>query len=263
MLPSTRHTGWLLVPFLIVLVGCSGALQEPTATPQPSPTDTIEPSSTPTETSTATPTDTSTPTTTPTASRTPTPSLTPTPAATATATLTPTPEPLTITADGTVNCRYGPSQAYLYAWGLDEGDTAVVHGKNANQTWLWVRPPDTDWNCWVSKSVVTVNGDLNQVDIVYPDVITHPDVPAPSGVSATRSGDNVTISWNPAPSSVGLGYLIEARVCLGDYVWDVYYRTENTSITVEDPQSCSSDSYGQLRVFNKLGYSKAVQIPWP
>lgn len=209
---SSRHVGSMLAPALVLVAGSSSALQEPTATPQPRLTDTPEPTSTSTQTNTPTPTDTSTPTATPTTSDTPTPSLTPTPEATATSTLTPTPEPLTMTADGTVNCRYSPSQAYLYAWGLDEGDTAVVHGKNANGTWLWVRPPNADWNCWVSESVVMVNGDLNQVDIVYPDVITHPNVPAPSGVSATRNGDNVTISWDPAPPSTGLGYLAEARV---------------------------------------------------
>lgn len=240
---------------------CNADLPGPTATPEPSATPTRTPTFTPSPTPTESPSPTPTATFTP--SATPTPSSTPTPAATATPSLSPTPEPLTLTADGTLNCRYGPSGAYLYAWGLDEGDTAVIHGKNANGTWLWVRPHDTNWNCWVSASFVTVDGDLAQVKIVYPDVLTHPDVPAPAGVSAARNGDKVTISWDPAPSSVGLGYLIEARICLGQYVWDVYYRTENTSYTVEDPQTCDGESYGQLRVFNKLGYSKAVRIPWP
>lgn len=71
---------------------------------------------------------------------------------------------------------------------------------------------------------------------------------------ATRSGDTVTISWDPAPTSTGLGYLIEARVCLGDYEWAVCYWTEKTSYTVEDQQSCDNQAYGQLRVFNKLEY---------
>jgi hypothetical protein len=225
----------------------------PTVTSTPRPTDTA----TPTSTSTYTPTETPTPSLSPTASHTPTPEASPTP------TDTPTPEPLTITADGSVNCRYGPSQAYLYAWGLTEGDSAIVKGKDANSTWLWVQPHDTTWNCWVSTSAVTLNGDLASVKVVYPQLLTNPEVGPPSGVNATRDGDKVTVTWNAAPPAVDLGYLIEARICLGQYLWDVYYSTTNTSYTIKDPQTCPGESYGQLRVFNKLGYSTAVKIPWP
>lgn len=193
----------------------------------------------------------------------PLPSDTPTPAATATPSATPTPESLTATAVGSVNCRYGPSQAYLYAWGLSDGDTAEVRGKNANGTWLWVTPHDTNWKCWVSASAMTLDGDPATVKAVYPQLLTHPDVDGPTGVKANRSGESVTISWDAASPAVGLGYLIEARICLGEYQWDVYYSTTNTSYTVQDPQSCGADSYGQLRVYNKLGYSTAVTIPWP
>lgn len=246
-----------------MLAGCSAGLptatatKEPTATPTPSPTPTSTASITNTPTLTPTSTATDTPSPSPTVTHTATPAATPTPS------LSPTPEPITATADGTVNCRYGPSQAYLYAWGLHEGDIALVKGKNANGTWLWVEPPDTTWTCWVSASAMSLDGDLGSVKIVYPSVITHPDVPGPSGVSATRSGDSVTISWDAAPPSEGLGYLIEARICLGAYLWDVAYQTQNTSYTIKDPQSCAGDSYGQLRVFNKLGYSESVKIPWP
>lgn len=211
----------------------------------------------PTSTDTATATVSSSPTPSPTASDTPTPEDSPTP------TGTPTPEPLTIIANGSVNCRYGPSQVYLYAWGLNEGDGAVVKGKDANGAWLWVQPDDTTWTCWVSTSAVTLNGDIAGVKVVYPQLLTNPAVAPPSGVNATRSGDNVTVTWKAAPPAVDLGYLIEARICLGAYLWDVYYSMTNTSYTIKDPQTCTGESYGQLRVFNKLGYSTAVKIPWP
>lgn len=246
---------------LAVLLSCSCALlaPEPTATPPPSPTQSATPTPPPTATASPTPTSSLTPT----ATATDQPTFTPTPQATSTPSVSPTPENLTATASGSVNCRYGPSQAYLYAWGLSEGDTAEVKGKDANGTWLWVQPYDTSWNCWVSLSAVMLDGDPATVRVVYPQLLTNSSVGPPSGVSAVRNGDNVKISWSAAPPAEGLGYLIEARTCQGQYVWDVYFSTTNTSYTVSDPESCASDSYGQLRVFNKLGYSTAVKIPWP
>jgi hypothetical protein len=247
---------------LILQFGCNAALPQATPTrPPPTATLTSRPSDTPT--STLTSTDTPIPTETPTPSASPTASDTPTPEDSPTPTDTETPEPLTIAANGSVNCRYGPSQAYLYAWGLSEGDTAVVKGKDANGTWLWVQPHDTTWNCWVSTSAVTLNGDIATVKVVYPQLLTNSAVGPPSGVHAVRNGDKVTVTWSAAPPAVELGYLIEARICMGQYLWDVYYSTTNTSYTITDPQTCSGESYGQLRVFNKLGYSTAVRIPWP
>lgn len=260
---ATRRC-WTLVAVAALFLGsCSALPVEPTVTPQPTATDRPPPTATDTPTETPEPTETPLPSATPTPSASPTASMTPTPSVSPTASSTPTPEPLTITANGSVNCRYGPSKAYLYAWGLSDGDTATVKGTNANRTWLWVQPDATNWTCWVSASAVEADGDLETVRIVYPQLLTHPDVAAPKGVKAQRSGQKVTISWDPAPPAEGLGYLIEARICLGTYLWDVAYSTSSTSYTVEDPTSCAGDSYGQLRVYNKLGYSTAVKIPWP
>ena len=88
-------------------------------------------------------------------------------------------------------------------------------------------------------------------------------MPAPTGVNASRSGDNVVVSWAPAPPAVDLGYLIEAEICSGSYLYEVVYSTTGTSFTLPDKTGCSSKSSGVLRVFNKLGYSSAVKIPFP
>jgi hypothetical protein len=89
-------------------------------------------------------------------------------------------------------------------------------------------------------------------------------VPSPSGVSASRSGDKVTISWAAAPSAPELEYLIEAIVCTsGGYLLEVSYNTTGTSFKMTDTQTCGGASFGTLRVANKLGYSNAVNIPWP
>jgi hypothetical protein len=206
---------------------------------------------------TPTPTGTSTPSPSPTVTETATPENTPT------ASPSPTAETAVATALGSVNCRYGPDAQYLYAWGLSPGDTAEVKGKSATGAWLWVTPHDTVWNCWITASAVELNVDLESIEVVYPVLLTNPQVAPPGGVHAVRSGDKVTVSWNPAPPAIDLGYLIEARVCLGSYVWDMVFSTTNTSYTISDPTTCSSASFGTLRVFNKLGYSTPVTIAWP
>jgi hypothetical protein len=253
----------VIVLVSICLSACSQTQAQPTATirvPSPTtkpPTNTPIPSDTPSPTISPSPSITASPTASPTITDTSTPENTSTP------TMTATPEAAIATAEGSINCRYGPDKAYLYAWGLSEGDTAEVKGKNATGEWLWVTPHDTVWNCWITASAVSMNVSIDDIKVVYPQLITNSQVAPPTGVSAVRNGDKVTISWNPAPPAIDLGYLIEARICLGAYQWDMVFSTQNTSYTINDPQSCGADSYGQLRVFNKLGYSTAVKIGWP
>lgn len=253
----------ILLLFAISLSTCSQptALSTPTTPPPtttaPPPTDTLQPSPTATATIEPSATYTSSPSPSPTITETPTPADTPT------SSPTPTPEAAIATALGTINCRYGPDKQYLYAWGLSEGDTAEVKGKNATGAWLWVVPHDTVWTCWITASAVEMNVDIETIDVVYPVLLTNAQVAPPTGVHAMRNGDKVTISWNPAAPAVDLGYLIEARICLGTYPWDLVFSTTNTSYTITDPTTCGTSSYGTLRVFNKLGYSTSVTIAWP
>jgi hypothetical protein len=218
-----------------------------TAEPSPSSSPTLEPS----------PTSTASPSASPTTTETATPESSPTPSPSA------TPEAAIASAHGSINCRYGPDKQYLYAWGLSEGDTADVKGKNATGDWLWVTPHDTIWNCWITTSAVSLNVAIEDIAVIYPTLLTNPVVAPPTGVNAQRNGDKVTISWNPASPAVDLGYLIEARICLGAYPWDMVFSTVNTAYTITDPKTCATSSYGTLRVFNKLGYSTAVKIAWP
>jgi hypothetical protein len=162
-----------------------------------------------------------------------------------------------------LNCRYGPNANYLYAWGVSEGDYAQLDGRNYEATWLWVKPHDLDWHCWVTASGATASVDLSEIPVVYPPLQTNPSVAPPSGVGASRSGSSVTISWAPAQPAVDLAYLIEARICTNGFLMDVVYVTTSTSYTLSDATNCSGKSYGTLRVQNKLGYSNAVSVGWP
>lgn len=257
---KVRKACCLLWVAAYVLTGCAPAEVEPTALP----TLTNVPSTaTSTQTPTSPPSPTPTFTDTPPPTSTPTSTLSPTPESSPTATSSPTPETPIATATGSINCRYGPDKAYLYAWGLSEGDLAEVNGKNPTGDWLWVTPHDTTWNCWITASAVSLNVSIDEIGVVYPQLFTNGAVSPPKGVKANRNGDKVTISWNAAPPAVDLGYLIEARICLGAYQWDMVFSTQNTSYTINDPKTCGADSYGQVRVFNKLGYSTAVSINWP
>lgn len=260
-----RSTFRILITFFFTLAlsACAQAQTQPTPTlaPLPTtavpPTDTVEPSPTPSPTTEPSPTQTASPSPSPTITETPTPEFSPTP------TPTDTPEAAVATALGSINCRYGPDKQYLYAWGLSEGDTADVKGKNAGGAWLWVTPHDTVWKCWITASAVELNVAIDDIAVIYPALLTNPAVAPPNGVNAQRNGDKVTVSWSPAAPAIDLGYLIEARICLGAYPWDLVFSTTNTAYTITDPKSCSTGSYGTLRVFNKLGYSTAVTIPWP
>lgn len=166
----------------------------------------------------------------------------------------------------TGNCRYGPGTAYLIAGvAIHEDEIAAVDGRTVvfSGAWYWIQLEGVAYHCWVHASTVTVNGDPNKLTYMMANVPTNPSVSGPSNVNASRNGNNVTVTWNAAPPAVELGYLIEARVCLDGYLYDVAYNTTATSYTLRDDTGCSNKSFGTLRVFNKLGYSTAVTIPWP
>jgi hypothetical protein len=165
--------------------------------------------------------------------------------------------------EGNANCRWGPGTAYIEYASLLEGQTAVVEGRDYSSTWAYVPLPDYDRHCWVAISSVQLNGDIHSVGVVVPNLYPRDDVPAPSGVSGERNGENVTISWNAVPEAPEVGYLLEVVQCLNGYLVNASYATENNSITLQDNTNCSGDSFGTVRSKNKLGYSFPANIPWP
>ena len=144
--------------------------------------------------------------------------------------------------------------------------TAVIEGKRetGDGKWYLIRMPEAKWSCWSHSSVMDVSGDASAIRLVRVYVPENSSVPSASGVSASRNGNKVTISWSPAPSAPELEYLIEAIVCTkGGYLLEVAYSTTSNSFTLTDTDQCSGESFGTLRVANKLGYASAVKIPWP
>ena len=263
-----RHSYFLaLMIFGILVSACNNnspiATIIITETPSETSTKTITPTST--LTPTLTPTYTTTPTATPTNTETPT--ITPTPTQTFTPSITPTPTFAfpTVTVLMQANCRYGPGKAYLYAWGMYAGDTGTVWGRNASGTWLWIQPDNIKYQCWIAASVVEIHGDIFTLRVA-PVRLPHSTLYGPpTGVSAVRKGDTVTVSWNAVNMTEddNRGYMIEANVCQnGSLVW-MAVATMDTSYTFTDETSCKEKSNGLLYTVEKHGYTDPVPIPWP
>ncbi|PWB56854.1 MAG: hypothetical protein C3F13_00050 [Anaerolineales bacterium] len=257
-------TSFFLLTALLV-TACSSVASSPTATASSTLTQTPTYTLIPTHTYTPSPTNTSTPTVTPTKTLTPTRTFTPTQTLTPTITPSPTYSLPTLTVKMQANCRYGPGTAYLYAWGMYTGDTATVWGRNDSGTWLWIQPDNIKYQCWISTSVVEVKGDVFSVymaPVRLPESVLYGP---PTGVSAVRNGDSVTVSWQPVNMTEDddRGYMIEANLCQnGNLVWMAVATMEPT-YTFTDETTCSQASNGLLYTVEKHGYTDPVPIPWP
>lgn len=251
---------FLLLVGVLVLSGCGGAfpfLATATPTATLTPTVTPLPSATPTLTPSVTPTLTATPT------------ITLTPTETETPTITPSPTfalPTGVVKVGQAFCRYGPGTAYLPANDLVQGDQVIVGGKDFTGFWLWVKPERIGRYCWSAASNFEISGDLRTVIVQATNLPKSGFVNPPTGVSASRSGNEVTIVWEAAdyiPVGDRRGYLLEIFVCQsGAYIFYALH-SEGTNRTVTDEPGCGSPSKGLLYIAEKHGYSEPVIIPWP
>jgi hypothetical protein len=163
------------------------------------------------------------------------------------------------------NCRYGPGRAYLYAAGLYPGDTAVIWGRNAAGTWLWVQPNTISYQCWLAASSGEVQGDIFSV-VVQSVRLPHSTLYGqPAEVTATRSGDQVTVSWSAVWMTEDdfRGYLLEVTLCQNTQLIWTAVATNDTSYTFTDGAGCASASGGLLYAVEKHGYTDPVKIPWP
>lgn len=247
---------------ILIVSACSPA---PTPTPTATPTNTNTPIATQTATTTYTPTitPTFTSTNTLTPSLTPTPSDTATPPLSPTPTLTPTPAALIAFSVGNSFCRWGPGTAYISSFTLFAGLEAEIFGRDYGADWLWLQPEGLAWKCWVATSALAVDGDPSAAPRVFTKLPTRADVPSPTGVSASRNGNSVRISWNPIPAAPQVGYLLELTYCFNGFLLIRAFSTTSTSFTIQDNTTCGSPSSGVLYGSNKLGYSFPVTIRWP
>jgi hypothetical protein len=140
----------------------------------------------------------------------------------------------------------------------------VVDGRDYGGYWVWVVPPKKTWHCWVWADNLTLSSDVKNVKKVVIPLPVASDVPDPKGVIAKRQHDEVKITWKAAPSAPELHYLIVANSCLNGFMFEDVYKTEDTTINIQDDRICpGKKSKGVIRVVNKLGYSDPITINWP
>jgi hypothetical protein len=166
------------------------------------------------------------------------------------------------------NCRYGPGAPYLYKYGLVAGSNLEVIGRNELGTWILVRAIGGDNPCWVKASLMEVKGEVMNVEPTYIPLPQSPYYAPPSAVSAARSGDEVTVFWNPVTLRPGddsgqFPYLIEAWVCLEGQLVFTPVGSYQAAVKVIDEAGCSRPSHGRLYAVEKHGYTRWIEIPWP
>ena len=163
------------------------------------------------------------------------------------------------------HCRYGPATGYLHAGDLYQGDHGLVWNRNFNGSWLWVRFDKLNYACWVSASVLEVEGDIFSVVTYQSPLPKSVLYGPPKWVEAERHGDQVVLTWDDVwmTDDDDRGYMIEARICVEAGLIDVVVATNKTAHTFTDLNSCSADSGGRLYAVEKHGYTDPISIDWP
>lgn len=259
MLKSHKYLSafWLVI-FFIVLSACDfplASVPTPTSTSLPS-TETFIP---------ITPAPTFTPSLMPTA--TPTATLTSTP------TLIPTYAVLRAEVLERANCRYGPGAPYLYKYGLVKGSNFEVIGRLDDASWIEIQAIGGDNPCWVKASLMDIKGDVFSVAPVYPDLAPLPVSPyyVPLALrEATRSGDQVTISWYGQSLWAGDEeyenaplYLAEVWACENGEFKFTPYGLWTETITVTDQDGCAETSHARIYFSEKHGYAGPLEVDFP
>ena len=255
---------------IVVLIPLLSACGQPASPPPPARSVSTQPAAT----NTSIPSPTRTPV--PSLTFHPSPSLPPSPTPPPPETPPPTPLPTYTRLRGTVivaqaNCRYGPGYPYLYKYGLLEGNRLEIIGRNEAGTWIEVQAIGGSNPCWVKADLMKIQGDVMAVMPIAPEDVRLPMSPyyGPlTGVSATRQGDEVIVSWKPLVLRAGddseqFPYLIEAWVCEAGKIVFTPIGTYATAIKITDQPGCSTPSHARVYGVEKHGYTKWVAVPWP
>jgi hypothetical protein len=219
-------------------------------------------------------------TTTPSLTIAPTKTLTPSPTETITPTTTftslPSLSPTYSILRGEVNqehvsCFYGPSNDYLYKYGLVGGSHLEIIGVLPDTGYIEIRAIGGTNPCWMNLNWMNVEGDINLVQPIDPldiDLPWSPYYGALSWVTAKRADNEVTITWSPLVLRAGDDseqepYLVEAWVCQNGKLVFIPTGTYYTQITLTDEPGCSEPSHGRVYGVEKHGYTPWLKISWP
>lgn len=240
-----------LVP--LILISCAPAI--PAASPQPAV-------SQPTEILTAVPLET------------PVPTATVTPADTATPTITSTPIYSKLRGKVIINqavCHYGPGAPYLYKYGVYKDSNLEILSRDPQGIYVEIQAIGGNNPCWVKAEYFEIKGELSSLKPVIPEDVKLPRSPyyaPPIGIKANRSGDEVTITWQPLSLKAGddseqTPYIVEAWVCRNEELIFLPIGSYQAAVKVNDQPGCDQPSRGRLLAAEKHGYTLPVEIPWP
>ncbi len=205
-------------------------------------------------------------------SETPSPTFTFTPPPTETSTSTPVPVAESLDAKVTVehlSCRYGPGSEYLYLIGLNRGTPMKIIGWTGGSNWVRVENP----KCWVNAKFIEIKGDLQTLKVVYPAEYKLPVSPyysAPIVLSATRSGNNITVKWSEIALRPGdkeddnmFIYIVEVWRCEGGKIIFDPLASNYPEVTFVDEPGCAVPSHGRVFFQEKHGFAGPAEIPLP
>ena len=171
------------------------------------------------------------------------------------------------------SCRYGPGAPYLYFTGLLKGSNLEVIGRREDSQWIYVEAIGGHSPCWLKASLMSVKGDLNSLEIYYPEKAPLPQSPyyPPTAVTkVVRTGNQVKVTWLDIPLRAGdeedqymQHYIIEVWRCQAGQIIFEPLATNDTSISFADEPGCSEPSHGRIFVQEKHGFAGPAEIPWP
>ena len=266
---KTTHSLPLTV-FLILALSACGRATRPVVTSTPLWVESPTVSSTPVPSATMTPE--------PTFTLTPSPTLTITPTAIPTLTDTPTATPIPtyvklrgkVIIDQAV-CHYGPGAPYLYKYGVYKDSNLEILRRVEGGNYIEIQAIGGNNPCWVRIDYLDIKGDPADLEPVSAWDVKLPYSPyyaPPSGVSARRDGDQVTVFWHPLILRAGddfeqVPYIVEAWVCQDGQMVFVPASTYQTAAEIVDEPGCSGTSHATFIAAEKHGYTRRVEVPWP
>ncbi|MEI6290446.1 MAG: hypothetical protein WCP19_08445 [Chloroflexota bacterium] len=173
-----------------------------------------------------------------------------------------------------VSCRYGPGAMYLYLYGLRAGAVQDVIGRTDTGSWVLTRSHGDSGSCWVKTDLLSLNGDVMSLELVYPDKFTliksNQGYHSPWGVTAERNSSQVIINWKSdelrpgdRESENSFLYVIETWICRSGQLVFTPIGSQIPQLTVVDELGCQQPSHGRIYFSEKHGYTGPSEIPWP
>ena len=145
-------------------------------------------------------------------------------------------------------CHYGPGAPYLYKYGVYKGSNLEILRRVALGNYIEIQAIGGSNACWVREDYLAIKGnllDLQPVDAADVVLPLSPYYAPPTGVSAVRSGNQVTVSWHGLALRAGddseqTPYIVEAWVCRGGQMVFDPVGTYRNAVEISDERAAPS-----------------------